>query len=246
MSFKSIVFIGVITSAGIFGATAARASTMTFSDFANGSHTVQATISSPASAFNETVIAGGVLASYTGDNGITKSFKSYCVDLYESISFGQSYSNYNNIGGGAYAFTNSNAAYEIGRLFFNNKQIDDATKEAAFQIAVWELSYETSGSYDLSAGNAKFSGGTAATSGALDLASNWLNELSTAVGFTGISVLESVASSSGAGYQDMVYPAFIPDEQPIPPVPEPSTYALMAAGLAGVGFLTRRRASQKG
>jgi hypothetical protein len=37
-----------------------------------------------------------------------------------------------------------------------------------------------------------------------------------------------------------------PDLPPVNPIPEPETYALMGAGLAALGFISRRRKNQKG
>ena len=76
--------------------------------------------------------------------------------------------------------------------------------EAAFQIAVWEIAYEATGAvYDLASGAASFAGGTAASSGALTLASTWLANL--ASGGPTINVLDSRV------HQDVIYA----------PVPEP-------------------------
>ena len=42
-----------------------------------------------------------------------------------------------------------------------------------------------------------------------------------------------MTTRSAIGHQDVVF---------APPVPEPSTYAMMAAGLLSMGFIARRRA----
>jgi hypothetical protein len=56
--------------------------------------------------------------------------------------------------------------------------VNNATTEAAFQIAVWEIAYEATGTAsNLTSGAATFTGGTALSSGALALASTWLLNL---------------------------------------------------------------------
>ena len=126
--------------------------------------------------------------------------------------------------GAAHAFSNPNASLDLGRLYAEGHTVNTSVTEAAFQIAVWEIAYETSGSYNLANGSATFSGGTAATSGALAMATNWLAALGSAPS-GGVLVLEN------REHQDVIYA----------PVPEPETYALMAAGLFAMGFVVRRQ-----
>ena len=103
--------------------------------------------------------------------------------------------------------------------------VDNSVKEAAFQIAVWEIAYETTpGAYNLGDGVATFLGGSAASSGALTLASTWLTGLTN-------GAHPSIVVTESREHQDMIYA----------PVPEPETYALFMAGLAAMGFVARRR-----
>jgi hypothetical protein len=237
MSFKFRALIAPLAVACSFaGVTQAQATDLSFSAFSHGAQTVKATLTAPNAPYSELVQAGGVTASMDGG----ASFTTYCVDLFESISLGPTYTNYVAVKGDAHAFSNTNANTDIGKLFGGAHVVNSATTEAAFQIAVWELAYETSGTYSLANGTAQFSGGSAASSGALALASTWLNAVSTASSTYSLNVLESVGSDGVLGHQDQVYAG----EAITVAVPEPSTYALMAAGLLCIGFLGRRRAGQ--
>ena len=211
----------IALACALFGATQARADDMSFSGFADGYQTVNIALSAPNAPLSEAASAGGLLATLGGG----ASFTAYCADLYEPVGFGTTYPEYNVVAGASHSFANSNANVDIGKLYAEGNLVNDATTQAAFQIAIWEIAYETSGSYDLSMGSAQFTGGTADSSGALALAGAWLNALAstTNTSFT-------VTTYESAGHQDMVSA-----------VPEPATYALTAAGLLCVVFLLRRR-----
>ncbi len=198
----------------------AQADSAMFPGFANGSETVNFSLTSPNTAASGAVSAGGFLMSFNG----APTFESYCVDVYQHIAFGETYTDYS-APGTSHVFANSNAYPDLGRLYATAGAVNTSVSEAAFQIAVWEIAYETAaGPYSLASGSATFSGGSADSSGALTLASTWLTSLTNG-SHPSISVIESLE------HQDMIYA----------PVPEPETYALMLAGLGAMGFVARRR-----
>ena len=223
-------------AAFVLGAAQAHADTVDFLGSAHGGKTV-----------NYSVMAGGLTASgfgYAGGFTTTLNggplFTSYCVDLFEYINFTDpAYTNYKNVDASAHLFANSRAVTDLGKLFSAHPVVNTELAETAFQIAVWEIAYETASTYSLSSGKAKFWGGQAASDGALTLASSWLARLSDVTTITHLNVLESNAKTGPVGAvprQDVVFAT---------PVPEPSTYALMAAGLLSVGFIARRRAPRQ-
>ena len=210
---SSLIALAIASFCGL-----SQAEDVTFTQFAQGSQTVTATLSAPNTTLNKTVSAGGFLTILNGG----PTFESYCVDLYQTIAFGTTYNDYT-LPGTTHIFANSDAYADLGRLFANVGAVTNALQEAAFQIAVWEIVYETDSSYDLALGAATFIGGTAESSGALTLATTWLAGLGSGTGL-GIRVLES------QGHQDIIIA-----------VPEPSTYLLMLMGLAGLTFVAKRR-----
>jgi hypothetical protein len=208
-----------------FGA-AAWADNVTFPGFVDGSETVTLKLVAPDAPVTETVNAGAFSTVLNGG----PSFASYCVDVYQTISFGSPYGDYVPVGG-SHVFDNSTAYADLSKLFgIAGGLVDNAVTSAAFQIAVWEIAYETDGVYDLSSGTATFTGGTADSSGSLKLATTWLGELAGAGAGPKIGVLDS------ATHQDVVYA----------PIPEPSTVALMVFGLLGLATVARRRGATFG
>ena len=202
---------------------AARADDVTFTGFAHGSQTVSFSLVAPNAAASGTVNAGGFSTILNGG----PTFVSYCVDLYQHISFGTLYPEYT-APGASHVFANSRAYADIGRLYANAGVVDTSVEEAAFQIAVWEIAYEIApGAYALGSGAASFSGGTADSSGALSLASSWLAGL-------GVGASRPINVIESREHQDVVFA----------PVPEPSTYMLMVAGLLATVEISRRRRKQ--
>jgi hypothetical protein len=210
----------VLATCALAVSNPAHADDVTFTGFAHGSKTVTFSLLAPNAAASSSVNACGFATVLNGG----PSFVSYCVDLYQHISFGTLYPEYTAPGTG-HVFINDRAYGDLGRLYANAGIVDTSIEEAAFQIAVWEIAYETTlGAYDLGSGAARFTGGTASSSGALGLASTWLAGLGAGPG-ADISVIESRL------HQDVIYA----------PVPEPSTVVLMLAGLTATAGLARPR-----
>ena len=210
----------IALACAVFAAAEARADDVTFTGFAHGSETVAFSLTAPNAVASGAVNAGGFATILNGG----PSFVSYCVDLYQHIAFGTLYPEYG-APGTSHVFANSRAYADLGRLYANAGVVDTSVEEAAFQIAVWEIAYETTlGAYSLAGGAASFSGGTADSSGALGLAATWLAGLGDGAGRS-INVIES------AEHQDVIFA----------PVPEPSTYMLMLAGLMATVEISRRK-----
>lgn len=155
-------------------------------------------------------------------NGV--SFTTYCSQLNQSIGFGSSYTDYSVVatdGAGGFTATQATA---LGKLFtFAASSVVDHVTSAAFQLAVWEIVYETTGSYSASGGTFM---GTDVTAGVVAQANIYLAGISTIT--TSTYNIQRLVSPTR---QDMVYATLIP---------EPATMALMGAGLLLLGYRQRR------
>lgn len=192
--------------------------------------------------------AGGFRTyNLTTDPSRANAFQSWCVDIFHGFSFIVDAldvlkpANIALAGSSATSPTafSQQAATDLGRLYTNHHAAIDltsssGTNEAAFQLAIWEIVNERSGSYSLGGGDFRASGTTATNT----LATTWLNELGTASASQYNASIWTVQSTltTGHGYaQDVAV------FSKIPAVPEPETYAMFAAGLGLLGFAARRR-----
>lgn len=155
----------------------------------------------------------------------TNSFVSWCVDILQSTYFGSPANDYTLVNAAAVSHIGAARADALGALATQYLgSVNNASTSAAFQLAVWEIVYETAGAgYNLNSGNFSAWG---ASDGSLGLAQGWLSNLPGTSTHTA-SVWQSPTRQDLAVFTT---------------VPEPATFGLLAAGLCGLAFVRRRRA----
>lgn len=211
-----------VALAGLFAAQPAAADTLTFNGFSDGY--VAASIynaPSPVGGNPTSVRAGGFSMTNATAGG---TFQAWCVDIFSRMA---SSTNYTFTTGAALApLYTSTQITALERLASNNlaSVTSNPTNSAAFQLAVWEIVNERSGTYNVSVGSGNFY----ADSAAAGAANSMLNNLGSAAPTMILSV-----------WKESTYPT--QDLAVFAPVPEPQTYAMMLAGLGLMGFVARRR-----
>jgi hypothetical protein len=166
--------------------------------------------------------AGGILMQNVTAGG---SFAAWCVDIYSWLNTSASGSNYTLTSGTAFYLGSPDKVTALERLASQHlASLSTVSDSGAFQLAVWEIAYETGASYNL--GTGAFQVGSA-TGGAIATANNWLAALGNSAPTMALSVW-----ASGSSQDLAVFAA---------PVPESEIYAMMIAGLGLLGFVARRR-----
>jgi hypothetical protein len=119
------------------------------------------------------------------------------------------------------------AAYLLSKYY--NQTISDANMAAKVQLAIWELTWDFGGTYDLAAGNFQTGAYTSEVTALINEATGAL------AGFTPVGFYLAAAPPEGEYFgkyeQDFIFQT-----------PEPSVLLLLGFGLIGLaGFSTRRK-----
>ena len=154
-----------------------------------------------------------------------ESFLAYCLDLAHHIADGVAYK-VTTLADGWFSDT---AVKDIDRLFTSHYASlgSDNTRNAGFQLALWEIVEESSGnSYDLSSGAFSVSSSAAAQG------QSFLDNLGSATGGYKLTFLDSDTN------QSLVSADFSTN---VAPVPVPAGLPLLLTGLGGIALIRRKR-----
>jgi PEP-CTERM motif len=221
--FKTAVISAIAAAAP--AAFAASGTTNLSFDAAPGYYT-----STPAMSVNQVKISGMTFSVSADELGIAGagvgSFAAYCLDWSIPLNLP-----------GAYNYSDTTLD-SVARLFavtgFNGlNYATDAVvtnmQQAALQLAIWEASEDGLAGFDLDSGGFSLISSPAATKA---LANQYLTQ--------------AAALSNGSYYSQVrvFYSAEARGNQPlVTTVPEPSTYAMLAACLGVIGLVMRRKSA---
>jgi len=215
MYTKLVAALGVLVVSG-----ASSGKTVNITDF-TFSGPVAATITGGPVAGVQSVAAGEFKGTLDG-----ASFNAYCAELDQSFNLGSTYS-YDVRDPSTY-FTPQKAD-ALSRLFTATAGfVTDADTSGAMQAGIWEILYETGGSFNVSGGSFK----TAPAP----------NDAGAIVALAAINgILGNLGQYMANVQVDVLYNATAQNFVVVHEVPEPGTWALMFAGLGVVGAVAHRR-----
>ena len=232
---------------------------------ANVVHTIGWTVNNPDSSSSRGASVTATSVEYLPESGVFQSksgtvgagefdvslngsptFEAICTDIFHSLSFGKNYSDWT-ISTAATLYTDERAK-ALGKLWTlahdgaGNDSHQSNAKSAAFNLAVWEIVYESSrdsgGKLVFNLGAGAFKGSNSATA----VAQGWLNDIqdpSKTIAVTSLYALHSIGGGTGKGIDGTI------TQDLLTPVPEPETYAMFLAGLGMMGAVARRRGARK-
>jgi PEP-CTERM motif/Thioester domain len=224
---KSIVFASLLTVGALASQAAMAADTVTIKwagvDTAGTRlSTMDYSVSTTAAATSNYATTA-LNYSYVGSG---ESFIAYCIEPNEGNGRALRDRVYS-----VESFSGAQAQQLQGLFSTSYATLTTYNEKAAFQLAVWELVRETSGTLSVGAGSFHVLGDDATAVAVSTLANSFLAQ---ALSYNG-SAQYSLTKLTNNGLQDLVVATAVTA------VPEPETYALFLAGLGAIGMLARRR-----
>jgi hypothetical protein len=212
----------------LMAALPAQAEPILVTGWASPGPTTVVRIANTDPAIDLRVYAGAFATIESGSN----TFASWCIDIFQRTQIGITVSDFSQVAGAAYFGTQTTRFDQLGQLatLAYADALSTATHAAAFQLAIWEITNETSGTLNVGGGSFKASN----ANDAMVLAQSWLDSLpdKSRYGF------DVWASST---HQDLLVFEALPPRLP-QGVPEPGTLTLAALGF-GALIAARRRKS---
>ncbi len=225
-TFQKLAVVAAASAAFGLATTVLAGPTLNPTGYANGAEGFHIVVGAPA--LNEDVNAGAFTGLQVGLVPGPALIDFWCFELDQFFSFGPVY---DYTAGPVTAPPGASLALQQLFTEVGGSAGGTATTaiSAAVQLAVWEIRYDPSGSYDINSGNFKVTGGSATT---IALAQTLLAGLSSVT-----SPTYDVFLLHNSDTQDFVTPT------PTPPrlTPEPSSLPLLGLGLTAMILAMRRR-----
>jgi hypothetical protein len=161
-----------------------------------------------------------------------ESFVAYCIEPNEGNGRKNRDYVYN-----VESFSGAQAHNLQGLFSTSYASLSTYTDKAAFQLAIWELVRETSGTFSIGSGSFHLLGDDVTTAAVTAKATSFLAQ---ALSYSGtahytLTKLTNVGDDVILGKQDLIVAS------PLAAVPEPESYALFLASLGAIGMIARRR-----